>query len=63
MAKNKKQRKQIEKRIKGLERQKQKHLEKIEILNGRKDTTKDYWKKEVARLVDEIDALEEELED
>lgn len=60
---NKRREKQIEKRIIGLEKQRQKHLEKIETLEGRKDTTRDYWRKEVARLDDEIEDLEEELEE
>lgn len=63
MVKSKKRRKQIEKRIEGLKKQREKHLEKIETLEGRKDTTKDYWRKEVARLSDEIEGLEEEREE
>jgi len=35
------------KRIKGMEKQIDKHEEKIEQERGRKDTTKDYWKKEI----------------
>lgn len=35
------------KRIKALEKQIEKHQEKIETEEGRKDTTKDYWQKEI----------------
>ena len=33
--------------------------QKAHTLEGRKDTTKDYWRKEVARMSDEIERLEE----
>lgn len=36
-----------EKRIEATEKQIEKHNEKIEKEKGRKDTTKDYWKKEI----------------
>ena len=52
-----KREKQIKKRILGLERQKEKHEEKIKTLLGRKDTTKNYWKKEVERMNEEIKRL------
>lgn len=35
------------KRIKGIEKQIEKHEDKIETEKGRKDTTKDYWQKEI----------------
>ena len=40
-------RKISEKRIEATEKQIEKHNEKIEKEKGRKDTTKDYWKKEI----------------
>ena len=49
--------KQLEKRKEGLKRQKEKHLKKIEELEGRKDTTKDYWRKEVERFEEEIEDI------
>jgi hypothetical protein len=60
---DKNRRKQIKKRIDGLKKQKKRHLEKIEMLQGRKDTTKDYWEKEVGRMNGEIEKLESELEE
>ena len=36
-----------EKRIKSVDRQVEKHKDKIKKEKGRKDTTKDYWKKEI----------------
>ena len=35
------------KRIESIEKQIEKHEEKIELEKGRKDTTKDYWQKEI----------------
>ena len=35
------------KRIEGIEKQIEKHEEKIENEEGRLDTTKDYWQKEI----------------
>ena len=55
---HKKQKKQIEKRIKGLEKQKEKHEQKLEKFKGEKDTTHDYWIKEIERIQREIDHLE-----
>jgi chromosome segregation ATPase len=54
---DKKRRKQIEKRIEGLQAQKEKHEEKVATLEGQKDTTHDYWKKEIKRMQDEIDEI------
>ena len=56
---NKKRRKQVEKKIEGLKRQIDKHEEKIKTMAGRKDTTHDYWKKEIARMEEEKRELEE----
>ena len=36
-----------EKRIEGIQKQIEKHEYKIENEKGRKDTTKDYWQKEI----------------
>ena len=36
-----------EKRIKSVQKQIEKHEEKIQIKEGRLDTTKDYWQKEI----------------
>jgi hypothetical protein len=36
-----------EKRIKSVQKQIEKHREKIETEKGRLDTTKDYWQKEI----------------
>jgi hypothetical protein len=36
-----------EKRIKSVQKQIEKHEEKIKTEKGRKDTTKDYWQKEI----------------
>lgn len=44
-----KRKKRIEKAIKSLEEQINFHLEKIMKENGEKDTTKDYWKKEIKK--------------
>jgi predicted nucleic acid-binding Zn-ribbon protein len=56
---NKKQRKQIEKKIEGFKKQIEKHEEKIKTMTGKKDTTHDYWKKEIARMEEEKRELEE----
>jgi len=41
-----KRKKRLEKQEKGFLKQAEKHREKIDILKGRKDTTKTYWEKE-----------------
>jgi len=46
--------KKIEKQIAGLERQKKLHKKKIDTETGRKDTTHDYWKKEIAEFEKQI---------
>jgi hypothetical protein len=47
MKDRKRMRKAREKRIKGIGKQIEKHEDKIKKERGRKDTTKDYWKKEI----------------
>lgn len=48
MGKNRKHMKKLrKKRINSMEKQIDEHEEKIEHEKGRKDTTKDYWKKEI----------------
>lgn len=47
MKDRKRMRKIREKRIKGVGKQIGKHEDKIEKEKGRKDTTKDYWQKEI----------------
>lgn len=59
----KRQKKQLKKRRKGLERQKEKHLYKLENLQGRKDTTPEYWRKEVNRFEEDIKDINEKLEE
>jgi len=58
-----KRKKQLMKRIEGLEAQKEKHLWKIDNLAGGKDTTHDYWKKEIERMEEEIRELKERVDD
>lgn len=47
MSDRKRMRKLREKRIKSIKGQIKKHEEKIQKEKGRKDTTKDYWRKEI----------------
>lgn len=48
MGKDKKRMKKMrEKRIEGVKKQIEKHEDKIKNEEGRKDTTKDYWQKEI----------------
>ena len=57
-------RKVREKRIESTEKQVKKHEDKIEKEKGRKDTTKDYWKKEIKeKFSKQIDEDEEYLEE
>lgn len=58
---DKAQRKQIGKIIEGLKRQRDKHIHKIATMEGRKDTTHEYWMKEVNRFNSEIEDLERDL--
>lgn len=53
-----------EKRVKSMEKQIEKHEEKISREEGRKDTTKDYWNKEIKekfekQIKEDDDYLEE----
>jgi hypothetical protein len=51
------------KRIKALEKQIDKHEEKIRTEKGRRDTTKDYWAKEIdEKFLKQIEEDEEYLE-
>lgn len=54
--------KKIEKQIKSLKEQKQKHLEKLKTEEGEKDTTPDYWKKEIEGFEKEINKKIKKLE-
>lgn len=56
-----KREKRLKKAIESLERQKQIHLQKIEIEEGRKDTTKDYWRKELEKFEREIEKKKRKL--
>jgi hypothetical protein len=52
------------KRIKSIQKQIEKHEEKIENEDGRLDTTKDYWRKEIdEKFLKQIEEDEEFLED
>ncbi len=57
-----KRKKRIVKQIEGLEKIKQKHFEKLENEQGRKDTTHDYWKAEIRDFEKEQERLKEKLE-
>ena len=53
-----------EKRIGSIQKQVDKHEEKIEKEKGRLDTTKDYWKKEIdEKFLKQIEDDEDYLED
>ena len=53
-----------ERRIKSIEKQIDKHKEKIESEKGRLDTTKDYWRKEIdEKFLKQIDEDEKFLEE
>ncbi|GEM_PF-1870048 len=52
-----------EKRIEAVKKQVESHEDKIEHEKGRKDTTKDYWKKEIdEKFLKQIEEDEEYLE-
>jgi hypothetical protein len=52
------------KRIKGTQKQIDEHEEKIQKEKGRKDTTKDYWRKEIDdKFLKKIEEDEEYLEE
>jgi len=65
MGKDRKHMKKLrEKRIESIQKQVEKHEEKIQTEEGRKDTTKDYWKKEIdEKFLKQIDKDNEYLED
>ena len=63
MGSKKRQRKQKEKIIVGLTRQRDRPINKVETLKGRKDTTSDYWRKEIKSFEERIDDLKRDLED
>ena len=65
MGKDRKHMKKLrEKRIEYIQKQVEKHEEKIQTEEGRKDTTKDYWKKEIdEKFLKQIDKDNEYLED
>lgn len=57
-------RKICEKRIESLQKQVNKHEEKIQKEKGRLDTTKDYWKKEIDdKFLKQIEEDEDYLEE
>jgi len=49
-----KREKRLKKALTSLEKQKQLHLKKLEQGEGRKDTTRDYWIKEIEKFEKEI---------
>ena len=52
------------KRIKSVKKQIEKHEEKIQTEEGRKDTTKDYWRKEIdSKFLKQIKEDRKYLED
>lgn len=53
--------KRLKKKILGLRKQKEKHKIKLETEEGRKDTTPDYWEKEIKQFQKQIDITEEKL--
>jgi hypothetical protein len=65
MGKDRKHMKKLrEKRIKSVEKQINKHEEKIKHEKGRKDTTKDYWQKEIdEKFLEQIKEDEDYLEE
>ncbi len=64
MSDRKRMKKLRKKRIASVEKQVEKHEDKIKNEKGRKDTTKDYWRKEIdEKFLKQIDEDEEYLED
>lgn len=55
--------KKIKQSIESLEKQKEKHKEKIEGYKGNNYALLDYWKKEINSFNDKIDELKKELEE
>ena len=63
MSDRKRMRKLRKKRIKSLKKQIEEHEKKIQKEKGRKDTTKDYWRKEIdEKFLKQIKEDEEYLE-
>lgn len=52
----------LTKKIKGLEIQEKKHLEKLETLKGDKDTTPAYWQKEITQFKKQREKLQKKLD-
>ena len=64
MKDRKRMKKLRKKRIKSLQKQVNKHKEKIKVEKGRKDTTKDYWRKEIdEKFLKQIEEDENYLEE
>ncbi len=64
MGDRKRMKKVRKKRIKAVEEQVEEHEDKIKNEKGRKDTTKDYWQKEIdEKFVKQIDKDEKYLEE
>lgn len=65
MRKDRKHMKKLrKKRISSIQKQIEEHEEKIQKEKGRKDTTKDYWKKEIdEKFLKQIDEDQEYLEE
>ncbi len=61
MGEKKQRKKRLKKQIEGLEKQKEKHLKKIKIGEFSKDTTPEYWKKEMGQFEKEKQRKEELL--
>ncbi len=57
-----KREKRLEKQIQGLKEQIEKHREKLRTEKGRKDTTHDYWKKEIENFEEQVEEREEILD-
>ncbi len=64
MKDRKRMKKLREKRMKSIKKQIDEHKEKIEEEKGRKDTTKEYWRKEIdEKFLKQLKEDEEYLED
>jgi len=56
-----KREKRIEKQIEGLKEIRDEHKNKLRFEKGQKDTTHDYWKKEIEGFNEQIELLVEKL--
>ncbi len=64
MVDRKRMKKLRQKRIKSVKKQIEKHEEKIRTEKGRKDTTKEYWRKEIdAKFLKQLEEDKEYLEE